>query len=522
MFKESFWAIVPALIAIIIALISKEVYISLFIGIVFGAMLIVEFNVLKGFSKVIELFTNGMGFDTSDMSNSSIYNFSIVLFLVLLGILVVLVNRSGGARAYGNWSSKTFKSRKAVMGATIGLGAIISVDDYFNNLTVGSIMVPVTDSHRISRAKLAYLIDSIAAPICIICPISSWAVAVSGVVHKEGFSGFNTFLQTIPYNLYAIFTICLLLILTITGKDYGKMKKYERSALEGNDISVNPDSQMEELIGIKQSEKGRVFDLVVPIVVLVIVSIFFMLYTGGLFDGSSTIMQAFGNCDSGISLCVGAIFAIFSCFLLYIPRKVMRFKEFTKCFVDGFKSMVPAVMILVLAWTLNCVCQELGINTFVNRVVSDNINLGFIPAIFFLFALGLGFATGTSWGTFSILIPLVVTITKVDSELTIIAIAAVLSGAVCGDHVSPISDTTILASSGSKCNHIIHVSTQMPYAFLVAGSSLVGFIVAGFTENIWLTLLVTAVLLGGGFSLITFLSSRKEKKEIENEKNSAL
>lgn len=518
MFKESFWAIVPALIAIIIALVSKEVYISLFIGIVVGALLIVDFNVLKGFTKMIELFTNGIGFDTNDMSQSSVYNFSIVLFLVFLGILVVLVNRSGGAKAYGNWSSKTFKSRKSVMGATIGLGALISVDDYFNNLTVGSIMVPVTDSHKISRAKLAYLIDSIAAPICIICPISSWAVAVSGVVQKQGFSGFNTFLQTIPFNLYAIFTIVLLLILTITGRDYGKMKKYEKSALEGNDISVNTDVNSEEIIGLKQSEKGRVFDLVIPIVVLVLVSIFFMLYTGGLFDGSSTIMQAFGNCDSGISLCVGAVFAIFTCFVLYIPRKVMSFKDFTKCFVDGFKSMVPAVMILILAWTLNRVCQELGINEFVDRIVSGNINLGFIPAIFFLFALGLGFATGTSWGTFSILIPLVATITKVDTGLTIVAIAAVLSGAVCGDHVSPISDTTILASSGSKCNHIIHVSTQMPYAFLVAGSSFIGFLVAGFTLNVWLTLLVTLVLLVGSFVLITFLSNKKEKKENIEEK----
>ena len=515
MFKESFWAIVPALIAIIFALISKEVYISLFIGIVVGAFLIVDLHVLDAFTKTIELFTNGLGFDTSDLSNSSIYNFSIILFLVLLGILVVLVNRSGGAKSYGDWSSRTFKSRKSVMGATIGLGAIISVDDYFNNLTVGSIMVPVTDSHKISRAKLAYLIDSIAAPICIICPISSWAVAVSGVAKDSGLSGFTTFIQTIPFNLYALFTIALLLILTFTGKDYGKMKKYETSALEGNDESINQDVNDDLLQKVVQSEKGKVIDLVIPIVVLVVVSLFFMLYTGGLFSGTSTIMEAFGNCDSGISLCVGALFAILTCLLMYLPRKIMTFKEFTKCFVDGFKSMVPAVMILVLAWTLNCVCQELGINTFVNNVVKDNVNLGFIPAIFFLFALGLGFATGTSWGTFSILIPLVVTITSSDPRLTIIAISAILSGAVCGDHVSPISDTTILASSGSKCNHIIHVQTQMPYALLVALSSLIGFIVAGFSKNLWLTLLVTSVILGGGFVLTIYLSDKKEKK-IEN------
>lgn len=514
MFKDTFWAIVPALIAIIIALISKEVYISLFIGIVVGAFLISDLNILNAFTKVFDLFSNGIGFNTSDLSSSSIYNFSIVLFLVLLGILVVLVNRSGGAKAYGKWSNKTFKSRKSVMGATIGLGAIISVDDYFNNLTVGSIMVPVTDSHKISRAKLSYLIDSIAAPICIICPISSWAVAVSGVVKSQGFPGFTTFLETIPYNLYALFTIFLLLLLTITGKDYGKMKEYERKALEGNDISIAKEASGEELSKIKQSEKGRVFDLVIPIVVLVVVSIFFMLYTGGLFTGSSTIMDAFGNCDSGVSLCVGATIAIICAMCLYLPRKVMTFKEFTSCFIDGFKSMVPAVMILILAWTLNCVCQELGINNYVNIIVtSSGINLAFIPALFFIFALGLGFATGTSWGTFSILIPLVVSITKTDYYLTIIAISAVLSGAVCGDHVSPISDTTILASSGSKCNHLVHVSTQMPYAFLVAFASFIGFIVAGFTKMIWLTILVTMLVIVLAFILIIKIGNKKEKKK---------
>ena len=513
MFKDTFWAIVPALIAIIIALISKEVYISLFIGIVVGAFLITDLNVLNAFTKVFELFSDGIGFNTSDLSESSTYNFSIIIFLVLLGMLVVLVNRSGGAKAYGKWSNKTFKSRKSVMAATIGLGAIISVDDYFNNLTVGSIMVPVTDSHKISRAKLAYLIDSIAAPICILCPISSWAVAVSGVVKSQGFPGFSTFLQTIPYNLYALFTIFLLLLLTITGKDYGKMKKYEKKALEGEDISVSKEANSEHLSKVRQGQKGRVFDLVIPIVVLVIVSLFFMLYTGGIFDGASTIMDAFGNCDSGVSLCIGALAAIIIAMILYLPRKVMTFKELTSCFVDGFKSMVPAVMILVLAWTLNCVCQELGINNFANLIISNSgINLALIPAIFFLFALGLAFATGTSWGTFAILIPLVITITNTDYYLTIVAISAILSGAVCGDHVSPISDTTILASSGSRCNHIIHVSTQMPYAFLVALASLVGFIVAGYTKNAWLSALTTMLIILVFFISITKIGDIKDKK----------
>ena len=515
---NTFWALVPALIAIIVALISREVYVSLFIGIVLGALLITNFNVLEAFPEIFRLFSEGVGFSIVNPEESSPYNFSILIFLVLLGILVVLLNKSGGAKAYGTWSSKTIKTRKGVMGATIGLGALISVDDYFNNLTVGSIMVPVTDDHKISRAKLAYLIDSIAAPICIICPLSSWAVAVSGVVSEQGLNGFSTFIRTIPFNLYALLTITMLVTLTVSGFDFGRMRKYENKALSGNDESMAADGSNDILLNLKISEKGRVFDLIIPIIVLIITSIFFMLYTGGLFSGEYTILEAFGECDSGLSLCAGALCAIVTCAIMYLPRKLMNYKEFTSAFVEGFRSMVPAILILVLAWTLNNVCQDLGIKIYVNEVISSSgISLNLVPAIFFLLALGLAFATGTSWGTFSILIPLAVTIVSSDSTLTIIAIAAILSGAVCGDHVSPISDTTILASTGSKCNHIIHVNTQMPYAFLVAGVCFINYIIAGFTKNVYLTLLLSIVMLIGAIFLLYYLTKRKEKKNVENE-----
>ena len=520
MFKDSFWAIVPAIIAIVIALVSKEVYVSLFVGIFIGAFLIVDFNILQGFAKIFELFCEGLGFEVADMANSSYYNLSILIFLVLLGILVVLVNKSGGAKAYGEWSSRTIKGRKGVLGATIGLGAIISVDDYFNNLTVGSIMVPVIDKHNISHAKLSYIIDSIAAPVCILCPLSSWAVAVSGVCTSTGLQGFESFIRTIPSNFYALLTIAMLITLTVTGFDYGKMLYFEKKASEGNDESVAKDASGDVLSQLQISEKGKVYDLFIPILVLIFGSIFMMLYTGGLFSGEHTFIEAFGNCDSGISLCCGAFFAIVACLLLYIPRRVLTYKQFTESLTEGFKSMVPALLILVLAWTLNRVCQQLEINSFVNRVITGvGLNLGFVPALFFILALGLAFATGTSWGTFTILIPIGVTIVSGDETLIYITIAAILSGAVCGDHVSPISDTTILASTGSKCNHIIHVQTQMPYALLVALVSFIGFILNGFIKKSFIVLIICMILLVGLLLGLHLLSKNKEKKRmnLENE-----
>ena len=513
---NTFWALVPAILAIVIALLTKEVYASLFIGILLGAFLIADFNILDGFTNIFKLFSQGIGFDTNDPASSDPYNFTIVVFLVLLGILVVLVNKSGGSHAFGIWSSGKIKTKKGVLGATIGLGALISVDDYFNNLTVSSVMVPVTDRHNISRVKLAYFVSSVAAPICIICPLSSWAVTVSGVISNQGMNGFGTFLQTIPYNLYAIFTIVMLVLFAITGYDFGKMKKIELSANSGNDISLSKENDGDVLSKLKPSQKGKTIDLIIPVVTLIISSILFMLYTGGLFNGTHTILEAFGECASGISLCCGALIAIIVCGIMYLPRKVMSIKEFTSCFVEGFRSMAPAIMILVLAWTLNCVCQNLGINVFVDNVVSrSGMPLALIPALFFLFALGLAYATGTSWGTFSILIPLVISILATDPTLTIIGIAAVLSGSVCGDHVSLISDTTILASTGSKCDHVMHVQAQMPYCFLVAGVSFIGFLLGGFIKNVYIMLIVALLLLILLFFLINILSKKKEEPKNE-------
>lgn len=508
---NTFWAIVPAIIAIIIALLTKEVYASLFLGIVLGAFLIADFDIIQGFTNIFKLFSEGIGFNIKDPASSDSYNFTIVIFLILLGILVVLVNKSGGSHSFGIWSSEKIKTRKGVLGATIGLGALISVDDYFNNLTVSSVMMPVTDRHNISRVKLAYFVSSVAAPICILCPLSSWAVTVSGVISSEGYNGFSTFLKCIPYNLYAVLTIVMLILFSITGFDFGKMKSIERSANNGNDISLSKDLEGDVLAKLKPSEKGRAMDLLIPIIVLIITSILFMLYTGGLFDGSHTILEAFGNCESGISLCCGALMAIISCGILYLPRKIMTIKEYTDCFVEGFRSMAPAIMILVLAWTLNCVCQNLGINVFVDNVVSQSgMPLALIPAIFFLFALGLAYATGTSWGTFSILIPLVISILAGDESLVLLGIAGVLSGSVCGDHISLISDTTILASTGSKCDHVMHVEAQLPYCLIVAGVSLVGFLIGGFIKNVYLVLLISFGLLVATFFIINIISKKKE------------
>ena len=514
---NTFWALVPAIIAIIVALLTKEVYASLFLGILLGALLIADFNILEGFTNIFKLFSQGIGFDINNPANSDSYNFTIVIFLILLGILVVLVNKSGGSHAFGIWSSDKIKTKKGVLGATIGLGVLISVDDYFNNLTVSSVMTPVTDRHHISRVKLAYFVCSVAAPICIICPLSSWAVTVSGVISTEGLNGFSTFLKTIPYNLYAILTITMLILFAVTGFDFGKMKKIERSANDGNDISLSKDLDGDVLAKLNPSNKGKTIDLIIPIIVLIVTSILFMLYTGGLFNGSHTILEAFGECASGISLCCGALVAIVACGILYLPRKVMKVKEFTSCFVEGFRSMAPAIMILVLAWTLNCVCQNLGINVFVDNVVSKSgMPLALIPAIFFLFALGLAYATGTSWGTFSILIPLVISILSIEPSLTVLGIAAVLSGSVCGDHISLISDTTILASTGSKCDHVMHVSAQLPYCLIPAGVSLIGFLLGGFVNNIYLILGVSFALTILSFFLINILSKKKESNEETN------
>ncbi len=497
--QETIWALVPAIIAIVLALITKEVYVSLLIGILSGALFFTNFQPLDALETTFTIMSEKVGGNTN-----------IIIFLVLLGMIVALMSKSGASRAYGNWASRSIKSRKGALAATSGLGALIFVDDYFNCLTVGTVMGPVTDRHRISRAKLAYIIDATAAPICIIAPISSWAAAVgSSLPEGSSIDGFGLFLQTIPFNLYALLTILMVVFLIIFNFDFGAMKRYNETH-QGDDEFI---ASRVETAADEKPRRGRVFDLVIPIAALIVLCIAAMLYTGGILEGAN-IIEAFANCDSSLSLVFGSFFTILVIFLLYIPRKIITFKEFAESFTEGFKAMVPAILILTFAWTLSGVCGENYLNAggFVSNFVQETaLATAILPAAFFLIALGLAFATGTSWGTFGILIPIAIAIFGgVESQLLIITVSSILAGAVCGDHISPISDTTILASTGANCNHIEHVSTQLPYALLVASFCLIGYIIAGFTQNGWLALGVGAVLLIAAL-LFFYYRSKKPK-----------
>ncbi len=494
--EGTFWALVPPIAAIVLALITKEVYISLLIGILTGALFFTGFNPVTA----VETAFGIMGSKIGDNAN-------IILFLIFLGMLVALMSKSGASRAYGNWASKSIRSKRGALGATSALGVLIFVDDYFNCLTVGTVMQPVTDKYKISRAKLAYIIDATAAPICIIAPISSWAAAVgSSLPEGSSIDGFNLFLRTIPFNFYALLTILMIVILIATNLDFGAMKKYELRHQSEAKEAVAPVEQ-------EQQRRGKVLDLIVPIAVLIVLCISAMLYTGGILDGAS-VKDAFANCDSSLSLVLGSFFTLIVTFLLYLPRKIVTYKEFTDSIIEGFKAMVPAITILSLAWTLSGVCSADYLNAggFVRELVMDSqIAHGVLPAIFFVTALGLAFATGTSWGTFGILIPIVLAIfgDQLDT-LLVLTVSAVLAGAVCGDHVSPISDTTILASTGAGCNHLEHVSTQMPYALMVAACCFVSYIVAGFSGNGWIGLLIGIVLVVG---LLLFFMKRERRLE---------
>lgn len=474
------WSLLPPIIAIVLALITKEVYSSLLIGILAGAFLFVGANPISAVETTFEIMSTKIG-----------ENAYILIFLVLLGILVALITKSGASRAYGNWATQAIKSQRGALLSTTCLGALIFVDDYFNCLTVGTVMRPVTDKYKITRAKLAYIIDATAAPVCIIAPISSWAAAVSSSLPpNSGIDGFSLFLQTIPFNLYALLTILFMLFIIFLGIDFSKMKAYELSAQTSE--TVDTESEL-PVIG-----KGHVIDLVLPIAFLIIACILGMLYTGGLFSGQGIgIVDAFANCSSAKSLVLGSFFTLIFTFLLYIPRKVLSFGDFCDSFTQGFKAMTPAIMILCLAWTLSGVCSDsyLNIGGFVSSVISVDSAIGmFLPALFFLISLGLAFATGTSWGTFGILIPIAVAIFGSGNQMLIVTVAATLSGAVCGDHISPISDTTILASAGAQCKHIDHVSTQIPYALLVCACCFVGFLVAGICQNGWIGLAVGFIM----------------------------
>lgn len=473
----TFWALIPPLIAIALALITKQVYISLLIGILSGALFYTNFNVLDSLETTFDIMSQKVGENTN-----------ILIFLVLLGMLVALMNRSGASRAYGQWAARSIKSQRGASLATVGLGALIFVDDYFNCLTVGTVMSPVTDRFNISRAKLAYLIDATAAPVCIIAPVSSWAAAVGSSLPKSSnIDGFDLFLRTIPFNLYALLTLVMLLVLILFNFDFSKMKK---AALAHKLIPTEDKPSGEQ--------KGKVFDLMIPIVVLISLCIAAMLYTGGILEGRS-VAEAFASCDSSLSLVLGSFFTLIIVFLLYIPRRIVSFTEFCDSLSDGFKAMVPAILILTFAWTLSGICSEDYLNAggFVQQLVSAHaMTQAFMPPVFFLIALGLAFATGTSWGTFGILIPIATAVFGgAGEQLLVLTVAAILAGAVCGDHISPISDTTILSSTGAGCNHIEHVSTQIPYAMIVAGCSFAGYILAGLTANGWIGLLASLLLL---------------------------
>ncbi|MCD8036699.1 MAG: Na+/H+ antiporter NhaC family protein, partial [Clostridiales bacterium] len=458
----TFWSLVPPLVAIVLALITKEVYSSLFVGILVGGLFYANFNPKETYLTILTNTTEG-GL-LSKLSDT--WNVGILIFLVILGIIVVLMNKAGGSAAYGRWASKTIKTRRGALLSTFGLGILIFIDDYFNCLTVGSVMRPVTDTHHISRAKLAYIIDATAAPVCIIAPISSWAAAVAGVADMvDGVNGLELFIRAIPYNFYAILTIVAMLALTITNTDFGLMLTHERNAQLNDDLyttDARPYAGASETV---VTGKGKVIDLVLPVIVLIICCIIGMIYTGGYFEGESFV-NAFANCDASVGLLLGSFAALLITFILYIPRRVLTFKEFMACLPEGFKAMVPAILILTFAWTLSGITGLLGADVYVAGLLEQgkgSLEL-FLPVIVFLIAMFLAFATGTSWGTFGILLPIIVPILDPSSELLTITVSATLAGAVCGDHCSPISDTTIMASTGAQCDHINHVSTQLPYA----------------------------------------------------------
>ncbi|MBR6218279.1 MAG: Na+/H+ antiporter NhaC family protein [Eubacterium sp.] len=508
--KESAWSLLPPLIAITLALVTKEVYSSLFIGIVSGALLYSGFS-FEG--TVNHTFKDGV---ISVLSDS--YNVGILVFLVILGTMVQLMNRAGGSAAFGEWAGKHIKTRVGAQLATIVLGVLIFIDDYFNCLTVGSVMRPVTDKHQVSRAKLAYLIDATAAPVCIIAPISSWAAAVSGFVKGE--NGLKLFISSIPYNYYAILTIIMMISLTVMKADFGPMGRHEKNALKG-DIYTTPDRPYENTATEAVNTRGKVIDLIIPIFSLIVCCVIGMIYTGGFFDGGISFIDAFANSDASVGLVYGSFFAIVLTVILYLVRNVLSFKECMDCLSDGFKAMVPAILILTFAWSLKAMTDSLGAKEFVAGLISSDSAgdlMNFLPVIIFLIACFLSFATGTSWGTFGILIPIVVdAFNGKDRGLMIIAISACMAGAVCGDHCSPISDTTIMASAGAQCNHVNHVSTQLPYAIVAAAASALTFLIAGFVRNAVISLLAGIVIMVVFIVIIKALTNRKSPFEEEKE-----
>ena len=485
-------SLLPPIIAIVLALLTKEVYSSLFVGILSGALIYSNGNV---WNMVLTTF------DTMIGKICDSWNVGILIFLVMLGMMVSLVNKAGGSAAYGRWASKRIKTKAGALVSISVLGMLIFIDDYFNCLTVGSVMRPVTDKFKISREKLAYIIDSTAAPVCIIAPISSWAAAVSSIA-PEG-EGLNLFIHSIPYNLYALLTLLCVVVTSVMGLDFGKMRMVELAAAS---------KESGENAAFDET-KGAVLDLLLPIGVLIVSCVTAMIYTGGFFDAESgcyhNFVEAFAGCDASQGLVLGAFVTIVVTMLLYLPRRVTTFTQFTDSFVDGFKAMVPAILILTFAWTLSGITNQLGAKIYVAELVRGTASglANLLPAIIFLIGVGLAFSTGTSWGTFGVLLPIVCAVFP-SGELMVISVSACLAGAVCGDHCSPISDTTIMASAGADCNHIGHVSTQLPYALTVAGVSFLGYLLAGFVQKVWIVLPVAVVMM-----LATLLVIRTVQKK---------
>ena len=490
----TFWSLVPPIVAIALALITKEVYSSLFIGIVIGGFLYAigspDYNLFEGTFR--HVLYDGI---TGNLSDS--YNVGILVFLVILGAIVCLMNKSGGSAAFGRWAQEHIHSRVGAQLATVALGVLIFVDDYFNCLTVGSVMRPITEGHKVSKAKLAYLIDATAAPVCIIAPISSWAAAVSGFV-GEG-EGFKVFISAIPYNYYALLTLFFMIGITILRIDYGPMKKHEENAILHNDIYTTPerpyaDAEMEA----SDDGKGKVIDLVIPVIILIVFCIGGIMYSGGFFSGENGFIDAFANSDAAAGLSLGSVLAMILIVIYFMFRRTIKFTEAMESIPDGFKAMVAAILILTMAWTIKTMTDSLGAAGYVAGLVESGAEsfMNFLPAVVFLVGCGLAFATGTSWGTFGVLIPIVMAVFEgYDPTMEVISISACMAGAVMGDHCSPISDTTIMSSAGAQCYHINHVSTQIPYACTVAAVSVVCYIIAGFVRNAAISLVIAFVLM---------------------------
>lgn len=498
-FIGTFWSVMPPVIAIVLALITKEVYSSLFLGLVAGALFYTRFNTLDTLKAV---FTKGI---TASLSNSG--NIGILTFLVTLGILVVLLGRSGGTAAYGRWAAKHIHSRRVAMLSTFALGVCLSVDDYFNTLTVGNVMRPITDCNKISRAKLAYIIDATAAPMCMIMPISSWAAAVSSNI--EGVNGVELFLKAIPFNFYSLLTLGMVVLISLLQFDYGKMKLHETNAMNG-DLFTVPE-RAAETNDAQDNGKGKLVDLLLPVIMLIVSCVIYMIYTGGFFQGESLI-TAFANCDASLGLCMGALVTLGFSICYYYLRGLMNFRELMDSIATGFKSMVPALLILIFAWSLSEITVDLGVNEFVAGIFKNSASgiFSLLPAIVFAISVGLAFATGSSWGTMGILLPIVAGI-GLPEKMMVISISACLAGAVCGDHCSPISDTNIMSSTAARCDHLAHVGTQLPYAGLVLVISFFTYILAGFTQSAAVCLPAAFCVLALILTAAKLISSRKAR-----------